>query len=86
MRLFISLGFKIHPEKSVVIPTQVLELLGFTLTVTLTGKEAEQILRLCQKFSQQGRYFAMPEVASFVGTLVSSFPEVEFGLLNYRQI
>lgn len=28
----------------------------------------------------------MPEVASFVGTLVPIFPGVEFGLLNYRRI
>lgn len=60
VQLFISLGFKIHPEKSVIIPTQVLEFLGFTLnsilmTVTLTGKKAENILQLCQKFSHPGR-------------------------------
>ena len=28
----------------------------------------------------------MPEFASFVGTLVPSFPGVEFGLLNYHRI
>ena len=91
VQLFISLGFKIHPEKSVVIPTQVLEFLGFILnsilmTVTLTGKKAEKILQLCQKFSSPGRQFTIREVASFIGTLVSSFPGVEFGPLHYRHI
>ena len=91
MQLFISLGFKIHPEKSVVIPTQVLEFLGFILnsilmTVTLTGKKAEKILQLCQKFSSPDRQFTIREVASFIGTLVSSFPGVEFGPLHYRHI
>ena len=47
VQLFISLGFKIHPEKSVVIPTQVLEFLGFILnsilmTVTLTEKKGSK--------------------------------------------
>ena len=91
VQLFISLGFKIHPEKSVVIPTQVLEFLGFILnsilvTVTLTGKKAEKILQLCQTFSSPGRQFTIREVASFIGTLVSSFPGVEFGPLHYRHI
>lgn len=67
VQLFISLGFKTHPEKSVVIPTQVLEFLGFTLnsilmTVNLTGKKAEKILQLCQKFSHPGRQFTIREV------------------------
>ena len=86
-QLFISLGFKIHPEKSVVIPTQVLEFLGFTLnsilmTVSLTDKKADKILQLCQKFSKPGRQFTVREVASFNGTLASSFPGVEFGPLR----
>ena len=91
VRLFISLGFKIHPEKSVVIPTQVLEFLGFTfnsilMTVTLTEKKAEKNLQLCQKFSYPGRQFTIREIASSVESLVSSFPVVEFGPLHYRHI
>ena len=91
VQLFISLGFKIHPEKSVVIPTQVLEFLGFPLnsilmTVSLTDKKVDKILQLCQKFSNPGRQFTVREVASFIGTLVSSFPGVEFGPLHYRHI
>ena len=91
VQLFISLGFKIHPEKSVVIPTQVLEFLGFSLNsilmiVTLKDKKADKILQLCQKFSNPGRQFTIREVASFIGTLVSSFPRVEFGPLHYRHI
>ena len=91
VQLFISLGFKIHHEKSVVIPTQVLEFLGFILnsilmTVTLTNKKGDKILQLCQRFSHPNRQFTIPEVASFIGTLVSSFPGVEFGPLHYRHI
>ena len=31
IQLFVSLGFRIHPGKSVIIPTQILESLGFIL-------------------------------------------------------
>ena len=91
VQLFISLGFIIHPEKSVVIPAQVLEFLVFTfssvlLTVTLTEKKVDKILQLCQKFSQSGRQFTIREVASFIGTFVSRFPGVEFGPLHYPHI
>ena len=60
VQLFISLGFKIHPEKSIVIPTQVLDLLGFTrnsilMTMSLIDKKADKILQLCQRFSKPGR-------------------------------
>ena len=91
IQLFVSLGFKIHPEKSVIIPTQILEFLGFILNsilmlVTLTNKKAVKILQLCQKFSLPNKRFTIREVASFLGTLVSSFPGVEFGPLHYRHI
>ena len=91
IQLFVSLGFKIHPEKSVIIPTQILEFLGFILNsilmlVTLTNQKAVKILQLCQKFSLPNKRFTIREVASFLGTLVSSFPGVEFGPLHYRHI
>ena len=91
VQLFGNLGFKIHPEKSVVIPTQTLEFLGFILSsilmlVTLTNRKAVKILQLCQTFSVPYKEFTIREVASFLGTLVSSFPGVEFGPLHYRHI
>ena len=91
IQLFVSLGFKIHPEKSVIIPTQILEFLGFILnsilmSVTLTNKKAVKMLQFCQKFSLPNKRFTIREVASFLGTLVSSFPGVEFGPLHYRHI
>ena len=91
LQLIISLGFKVHPEKSVIIPTQTLEFLGFVLDsirmiVTLTSKKVDKILQLCQKFSHPNKQFTIREVASFLGTLVSSFPGVQFGPLHYCQI
>ena len=51
VQLIISLGFKFHPEKSVIIPTQTLEFLGFILDsirmiVTLISKKVDKILQL----------------------------------------
>ena len=44
-------------------------------------------MQLCRLFSLPNKQFTIREVASFLGTLVSSFPGVEFGpLLHYRHI
>ena len=69
---FVSLGFKIHPEKSVIIPTQILEFLGFILnsilvSVTLTNKKAVKILQLCQKFSVPNKRFTIVKLHLFLG-------------------
>ena len=50
--LFLQLGFHIHPEKSVLIPSQSLTFLGFNLnsvsmTVTLTQEKRDQLESLC---------------------------------------
>ena len=87
VQLIISLGFKVHTAKSVIIPTQTLEFLGFVLDsirmiVTLTSTKVDKILQLCHPNKQ----FTIRGVASFLGTLVSSFPGVQFGPLHYRQI
>ena len=91
VQLIISLGFKVHPEKSVIIPTQTLEFLGFVfnsirMIVTLMSKKVGKILQLCQTFSHPNKQFTIREVAYFLGTLVSSFPGVQLGPLHYRQI
>ena len=56
------------------------------MSVTLTNKKAVKILQLCQKFSLPNKRFTIREVASFLGTLVSSFPGVDFCPLHYRHI
>ena len=56
------------------------------MSVTLTNKKAVEMLQLCQKFSLPNKRLTIREVASFLGTLVSSFPGVEFDLLHYRHI
>ena len=91
VKLIINLGFKIHPEKSVTLPSQCIEFLGFLLnsvsmTVTLTPKKKQKLRQLCQRFLRPNTLFTIRQVASLIGSLVSSFPGVEFGPLHYRSI
>lgn len=50
------------------------------MTVRLTPKKADKIVVLCQK-ALRARELSIREVASLIGTLVSTFPGVEFGPL-----
>jgi len=50
------LGFVIHPDKSVFIPTQVLVVLGFvihtvTMTIYLTAEKASSVQQACRTLS-----------------------------------
>lgn len=90
VQLFTRLGFVIHRTKSVFSPTQSLEFLGFQLssmsmTVRLTNKKGVKIVDMCQKFLR-GHEFSIREIASIIGTLVATFPGVEFGPLYYRNL
>ena len=54
LSLFHQLGFVIHPDKSVLIPTQRLTFLWFVLdsqsvTVALTGEQAVKVKEACQQ-------------------------------------
>ena len=77
LELFEKLGFVVHPQKSVLNPTQSVTYLGFVLhskamTVTLTperNKKTFQIASgLCKKDSSTVR-----ELAHFIGMLVAGF-------------
>ncbi len=89
-QLFTSLGFVPHPEKSVFEPTQILEFLGFllnsiTMQVTLTPKKVSKLVKQC--YSVLGKKeLTIRELASLIGSLVSTFPGVEFGPLHYRTL
>ena len=83
-------GFVIHPIKSIFIPTQEIEFLGFWInsiymTVTLTRRKAEVIQKLCSELLTYKRP-TIRTVARVVGKMVSSFPAIRYGKLFYRQI
>ena len=88
--LFLQLGFHIHPEKSVLIPSQSLTFLGFNLnpvsmTVTLTQEKRDQLEPLCTE-PVDGEDWSIRFVAKVIGKVVSALPGVEFGRLHYRNL
>ena len=90
LSLFHQLGFVIHPDKSVLIPTQRLTFLGFVLdsqsmTVTLTGEQAVKVKEACQRLLQE-KAITIREVAKVLGLLTSSLPGVLYGPLHYRSL
>ena len=56
------------------------------MIVQLTDKKADKILQFCLYFSPEGKAFTIREVASLIGSLISSCPGVEYGRLRYRSI
>lgn len=87
---FDSLGFVIHPDKSVLIPTQELEFLGFLLnsismTIRLPPSKAAHVKSACENLLLKTKV-TVRELAHVIGFLVSSLPGVQFGRLHYRQL
>ena len=56
------------------------------MIVKLTDRKAEKILKHCIHFCHQGKAFTIREVASLIGSLISSCPGVRYGRLHYRNI
>ncbi|XP_015753301.1 PREDICTED: uncharacterized protein LOC107333058 [Acropora digitifera] len=84
--LFTKLGFIVHPEKSILKPTQEIEFLGFiisslTMTVRLSASKSTKVQKACQDL-----YITVRDVAHVIGLLVSSLPAVQFGALYYRRL
>ena len=81
------LGFTIHPEKSVLVPTQEIEFLGFVLNsvemkIKLTDCKSSKIIsKLLYKGKQTIR-----DLASVIGSLVATFPVLPYGKLHYREL
>ena len=73
-------GFPSSPKKrSMVMPTQKIEYLGFVLssvgmTVGLTDKKVHAIVKRCREFLRENKEHPIREVASLIGTLMSTFP------------
>ena len=81
---FDSLGFIIHPDKSVFIPTQRLVLLGFvidsvTMTVTLPPGNILSVKTGCTSLRDGNSPLTIREVAQVIGKLIASFPGVMYG-------
>ncbi|XP_068674606.1 uncharacterized protein [Montipora foliosa] len=85
-----DLGFPIHNEKSVLIPSQVLTFLGFvlnsvTMTVQLTKSRKQKLKTACRTLVNK-ETCTIQSVAEVIGVIVSSFPGVEHGPVHYRSL
>ena len=90
IHIFQNLGFTIHKEKSVLEPTQQITFLGFTIDsldmkTRLSQDKRNHIRRLCST-TLKNKPIPIRDVAGLIGSLVSSFPAVEYGPLYYRHL
>ena len=90
VRLMDSLGFTIHPSKSVLEPSQTIVFLGFILnsssmSVSLTSEKADKIKHKCEEFLSKRRC-TIRQLAEVVGFLVAVEPGVDLAPVYYRRL
>lgn len=84
------LGFTIHPDKTVFIPSQILEFLGcvinsLAMIVELTLRKKNKIVVLCTSLIEQ-HACTIRELAQVIGNLVAAEPAVEMAPVFYRRL
>ena len=90
VKLFTDLGLTLNMAKSVLIPSQSLTFLGFTLnsaqmTVSLTPSKAMKVKsKAVELLHNQSP--TIRTVSETIGLMVASFPGVMYGPLYYRQL
>ena len=90
VRLLYTLGFIVHPEKSVLIPTQRLIFLGFILDsilmhIYMTPEKVNKVIDMCSKLLKNTSP-TIREVSQVLGYLISTFPGVVLGPLYFRHL
>ena len=85
-----SLGFVVHPNKSIFVPARSIEYLGFVIdsqlmTISLTQKKIASIKQLRHEVLQE-KVLVIRKIAKLLGKFTSSFPAVRFGPLHYRSL
>lgn len=85
-----KLGFTVHPEKSVFVPTQEIIFLGFVINtvkmlVTLTQDRIDNLLSLCEKLLLE-KVISIREFAKLIGKMVASEPGVQYAPLYYKDL
>lgn len=88
--LFISLGFVIHEEKSVMVPTQSLEYIGLVidtaaLTFSLPPKKVDKLLRMCT-LAYTSNSPSLKDLASLLGVLNWAVHSVNYAPAHYRNL
>lgn len=90
VELFTRLGFVVHPEKSVIMPTQELKFLGFvlnsrTMSVSLTQERISSLTAVIKNLLTI-KHPTIRDLAQVIGKLVAAFPGCMYGPLHYRAI
>ena len=90
VKLFDSLRFIVHPEKSCFVPNHLITFMGFiidsiTMTVYQTSEKIEKIIHTCQGLLEYA-HPTIREVASTLGLLISNFPAAKLGPLHFRSL
>ena len=90
INLLESLGFIIHPEKSLFVPTRCIEYLGFVLnsqsmTISLSDVKKEKMKLLCSEILED-ECPKIRTIAKLLRKFTSSFAVVQFGKLHYRSL
>ena len=84
------LGFTIHEAKSILKPTQQIEILGFIIdstkmTVTISKDKMTAITNKIKKL-MAATFPTVRRLASVIGSVIFLFPAVPLGKLHYRAL
>lgn len=87
IQMFISLGFIIHPTKSILIPTQKLVFWGIVLDsvlmqVYLTQEKSRKAISVCSDL-YHSKCYAIRGVSRVIGYIISSFLGVMYGPIYF---
>jgi len=90
VQLFTHLGFHINQKKSVVLPQQKVEYLGFEIdsqnvTVKLTKDKATRLLAHTLQFKQK-QHYTIRDVARLIGKLIATEPGNPYALLYTKRL
>ncbi|MCG8045740.1 MAG: hypothetical protein JAY75_18865 [Candidatus Thiodiazotropha taylori] len=85
-----DLGLTVHPDKSVIIPTQCIEFVGFLInsvdmTVRLTPRKAIEIKNLCISLLDK-KLLIIRDFAKLIGKLVAAEPGVLYAGSHYKSM
>ena len=84
------LGFTINIAKSVLVPTQEIEFLGFvlnsaTMQMRITAARGQKMVRLCSDLLSPG-HPSIRKVTAAIGAMVSALQGTKYGALHYRSL
>lgn len=90
VQLLDSLGFTIHPDKSVLEPTQTIKFVGFiinsqSMCVKLTLEKAKNIKEFCETLIRK-LVISIRDFAKAIGMFVAAEPAVEYAPLYYKSL